>query len=128
MLCTTGQWDGGRGGSSLSAAGGGAGLLQAHRFAQPAGKIHFLHLRSFDERVVLKEKQSGAVSCTRLLLVGTDVSHLLAGSNHRGDEDAAVKHIKALQILTIRNFRTALSDGFLIRLHTHGETQLNADD
>lgn len=56
------------GGSSLSAAGGGAGLLQAHRFAQPAGKIHFFHLRSFDERVVLKEKQSGAVSCTRLLL------------------------------------------------------------
>lgn len=32
------------GASSLSAAGGGAGLVQAHRFAQPAGKIHFFHL------------------------------------------------------------------------------------
>lgn len=28
---------------SLSAAGGSTGLVQAHGFAQPAGKVHFLN-------------------------------------------------------------------------------------
>lgn len=46
--------------SSLSAAGGSAGLVEAHSFAQPAGKIHFFHFWSFDERVILKENQSQA--------------------------------------------------------------------
>lgn len=32
----------------LSAAGGSTGLVKAHGFAQPAGKVHFLHFRSLD--------------------------------------------------------------------------------
>lgn len=44
VKCCVRLGSGGAGGASLSAAGGGAGLLQAHRFAQPAGKIHFFHL------------------------------------------------------------------------------------
>lgn len=35
----SGQW----GACSLSAAGGSTGLVEAHGFAQPAGKVHFLH-------------------------------------------------------------------------------------
>ena len=33
----------GEGTCSLSAAGGSTGLVEAHGFAQPAGKVHFLH-------------------------------------------------------------------------------------
>lgn len=40
----SGVYDRAVGASSLSAAGGGARLVEAHRFAQPAGKVHFLHL------------------------------------------------------------------------------------
>lgn len=40
----SGQWGGvGEGGCSLSAAGGSTGLVEAHGFAQPAGKVHLLH-------------------------------------------------------------------------------------
>lgn len=51
------------GASSLSAAGGSAGLVEAHSFAQPASKVHFLHFRSFDERVTLKENQRKSSVC-----------------------------------------------------------------
>lgn len=45
------------GGCSLSAAGGRAGLVEAHGFAQIAGKVHFLDFGSFDEGVTLEENQ-----------------------------------------------------------------------
>lgn len=45
-----GQW----GAGSLSAAGGSTGLVEAHGFAQPAGKVHFLHFWALDECVILK--------------------------------------------------------------------------
>ena len=41
---------------SLSAAGRSTGLVEAHGFAQPPGKVHYLHFCSFDERVTLKLK------------------------------------------------------------------------
>lgn len=36
-------WQGSVGARSLGAAGGSAGLVEAHGFAQPASKVHFLH-------------------------------------------------------------------------------------
>lgn len=36
-------WQGSVGAWSLGAAGGSAGLVEAHGFAQPASKVHFLH-------------------------------------------------------------------------------------
>lgn len=48
------QW----GAGSLSAAGGGTGLVEAQGFAHPTGKVHFLHFWAFYERVTLNmEKQ-----------------------------------------------------------------------
>lgn len=52
FMCISGQ----QRPSSLSAAGGSAGLVEAHSFAQPAGKVHFLHFWSLDECVILKKK------------------------------------------------------------------------
>lgn len=46
---------GGVGAFSLGAAGGSTGLVEAHGFAQPASKVHFLHFGSFDERVTLEQ-------------------------------------------------------------------------
>lgn len=45
------------GASSLSAAGGSAGLLEVHGFAQPAGEVHSPDFWSFDECVILKENE-----------------------------------------------------------------------
>lgn len=48
------------GASSFSAASGSAGLVEAHRFAQPAGKVHFLHFWPLDERMILRESRREA--------------------------------------------------------------------
>lgn len=48
-------------GLSLGAAGGGAGLVQAHGFAQPAGKVHLLHFGSLDICVTLKGNERESI-------------------------------------------------------------------
>lgn len=45
---------------SVSAAGRRAGLVEAHGFTQPAGKVHFLHFRTLDERVTLNKNRKRA--------------------------------------------------------------------
>lgn len=49
---------------------GRAGLVQTQRLAQPAGKIHFLHLGPFDEGVILAKERGacGEEAGTSLLL------------------------------------------------------------
>lgn len=52
------------------------------------------------------------------------------GVNPQWNNNGAIKsHWESVQVLTINNFRSALSDGFLIKLHTHAhrKTKLNAD-
>lgn len=61
---------------SLNAAGGGAGLVEPHGFAQPAGKIHLLHLRSLDECMTLKASQKANHCFARI--INTETGHQIS--------------------------------------------------
>lgn len=89
---------------SLGGASGSTGLVEVHGFAQPSGKVHFLHFRSLDKRVILKAKRNFGLQ------------HLLLPRDQK-------EQVSKDCVRTINIFRSALSAGFLIKL----QIQKNVD-
>lgn len=91
------------GASSFSAASGSAGLVEAHGFAQPAGKVHLLHFRPLDERVILRESRRENHRLNRTVTGGTlrQQSKLPREKERRKRQSASTDH-QELQVCSLR--------------------------